>query len=206
MCASGIIPACNLTFDFKTKSQLMESPVHKILGKQFLITSFADKKLQIVNFIKSGYDQNKPILTNNAFLHFTAHLYYRSVIIDLYALYSGANRNNKNSFFAIDQQFKTIINPMAIDEVFTWLEKAEQDIRIIKELRDQQIAHYDFNIKEAISLNFNNLDLLNRLEVLSKKIISHLAASFIDIQVRVSYDFERKYHELQSLERLLKAL
>ena len=83
----------------------MQVSFRTMLGKQFLITSFIDQKIRIVNYIKPGYDDNKPVLINNTFLHFTAHIYYRSIIVDLYALFGKPNQSNKFSLFHIAQKF-----------------------------------------------------------------------------------------------------
>lgn len=75
--------------------------MENLLGKQYLITIYIAQRLQIINYILDGYNNNKPVLINNNFLHFTAHVYYRSVIVDLYALFGPPNNNNKNSFLFI---------------------------------------------------------------------------------------------------------
>lgn len=57
----------------------------------------------------------------------------------------------------------------ALKEVRSWLREYKSHIEIIKDLRHQQIAHHDFEQNEAISLNFDNLEILNDLYDLAKK-------------------------------------
>lgn len=180
-----------------------ENELQKLLGKQFLIAAYIESKLQIVNYIKEGYDQNKPILINNRFLHFTAHSYYLSIIVDLYALFGPANANNKNSFKHINSNYRYLLKSESIEIVHEWITKAEENIQIIKNLRHMQIAHYDFDSKEAIYLNFDNLTRINTLFELAKRIIQFYSAAILDKENSTSYAFEKKYHYLQSLERLI---
>jgi len=132
----------------------MKDYIKDMLGKQFLITSFIENRLQIVNYIKEGYDFDKPILMNNRFLHFTAHIYYRSIIEDLYALFGKAGKDNKYSFFHITKQYEDLFKPTTITIVQDWINDSKDDINAITHLRHKQIAHYDFSIKESIRLNF----------------------------------------------------
>jgi hypothetical protein len=181
----------------------MKDSMKDILGKQFLITSFIENRLQIVNFIKEGYDLNKPILMNNRFLHFTAHIYYRSIIVDLYSLFGKPSKDNKYSFLHITEQFKDFVKPTTIETVRNWIIASQDDINTITQLRHKQIAHYDFTKKESISLNFNNLFRLNNLYNLATRIISYYGESFLDEEDMVGYDFGRRHQYLDSLQRLI---
>lgn len=173
---------------------MTENHLQKVLGKQFLIAAFIETKLQIVNYIKEGYDSNKPILINNRFLHFTAHTYYRSIVVDLFALFGPANSHNKNSFRHITLKYQDLLNRNCIEDVSNWIQDVEDDINTIMHLRHKQIAHYDFEQKESISLNFDHLPQLNRLFQLAKRIINHLGHAFLNEEIRVGYDFDRKHH------------
>lgn len=182
---------------------MIENRLQKVLGKQFLIAAYIETKLQIVNYIKEGYDSNKPILINNRFLHFTAHTYYRSIVVDLFALFGPANSHNKNSFRHFNLKYEDTLNRSAIKAVEEWIDNADNDIRTIMLLRHKQIAHYDFEQKESISLNFDHLSQINSLFELAKRIIIHLGHAFLDEEIRIGYDFERKHQYLESLERLI---
>jgi hypothetical protein len=173
------------------------------LGKQYLIASYIENKLQIVNFIKNGYDENKPVLVNNRFLHFTAHVYYRSIIIDLYALLGPANSNNKYSFRHILNNRPEYLRPDSIDNIQKLLDMAADDISIVKNLRHTEMAHYDFTIRESIKLNFDNLSVINKLFQLSQTIINELGGAFLDEEATIGYDFNRRHSYLDSLERLI---
>lgn len=174
-----------------------------MLAKQFLIASYILEKLQIVNFIKEGYDNDKAILIDNSFLHFTAHIYYRSSIIDLYTLFGKANRNNENSFLSINESFNQVLKPDSIEVVKEWINNSQGDIMIVKDLRDKEIAHYDFRDKESISLNFDSLSQLNTLHSLAQKIITHYGDSFKNENDSIGFDFEIDYQNLESLKWLV---
>lgn len=175
-----------------------------LLGKQYLIAAYIEPRLQLANFIKEGYEADKPILINNRFLHFTAHNYYRSVALDLYALFGRADKNrNKYSFFHIDNRYESLVTVGSIHAVQSWLFAAEKEIKIVELMRHRQIAHYDFDKKASISLNFNHLTELNTLFNLAKQIISYCGNDFVDEEIRMGYVFERRSQYLDSLERLI---
>lgn len=181
----------------------MQQSFQKLLSEQFLITAFVEQKLQIVNYIKSGYDENEPILINNSFLHFTAHIYYRSVIVDLYALFGPGSQNNKCSIFNISKESGNKIKTDVLKKVRSWLKEKRNNIEIIKKLRHQQIAHFDFEQIESISLNFDNLEVLNDLFNLAKRIISLYGESTNEKSESMGFDFENKSQYVRSLKALI---
>ena len=180
----------------------MKDSLQNMLKKQFLIVYFIEQKLQIVNFIKEGFDNNKPILIDNSFLHFTAHIYYRSIIVDLCALFGSPNKINKNSLWVIEKDFKSFFETEIFETIKDWLSKSETDIKIIKNLRDKEIAHYDFIITESISFNFNNLYEINKLFSIAKKIICYYGSSFNE-NISIGFDLGNISDELYSLQDLL---
>src|SRR5688572_12345883 len=111
---------------------MVENELQKLIGKQFLITSYIESKLQIVNYIKEGYDSNRLVLINNSFLHFTAHTYYRSIIIDLHALFGTPNKNNKQSFKQVSNDHIELLNPGTVETVLGWINSAKEDIKAIE--------------------------------------------------------------------------
>ena len=136
-------------------------------------------------------------------MHFTAHTHYRSVIIDLYALFGPANNNNKYSFLQIDQRYTEHLRPGSIEAVYELIQNAKADIDIVRDLRHKEIAHYDFIDKEFISLNFKNLFRLNKLFELTKGILSFYGNSFLDEELWIGNVFERKHSYLEALEMLV---
>lgn len=78
----------------------MSEKLKDLVGKQYLLASYIEQRLQIVNYIIDGYNENLPVLGNNQFLHYTEHVFFRSIINDLYALF-GDNRNNKVNFWTL---------------------------------------------------------------------------------------------------------
>jgi hypothetical protein len=181
----------------------MPIPFKTMLRRQYRITAFIEKKIQIVNYIKAGYDNDMPILINSKFLHFTAHIYYRSIIVDLGALFGKPNKNNKYSFYYIDLNYKDNLKDKATDQVESWLAEHIDHIEVIKTLRDESIAHYDFNQTDTISLKYDDLEKLNDLYNLAKKTISYLGTATKDESESIQFDLERDYDEVKSLKRLI---
>jgi hypothetical protein len=183
----------------------MENEVQKLLGKQFLITAYIQPRLQIVNFIKDGYDSNIPVLMNNRFLHFTAHNYYRSIIVDLAALFTDKTTTHKNNFYRLTKDEAAILSlkPGTIVNIKNWLLEVKDEISIIRALRDKEIAHFDFDEKESISLNFDNRHIINTLFNLAEKIIAYSGKSFINEKFSITYDFERESQYIRSLKGLI---
>ena len=179
----------------------MENELQKLLGKQFLIAGYIEPRLQILNFIMDGYNDNVPVLMNNRFLHFTAHNYYRSVIVDLAALYTDKKTTHKNNFYRLtnDDVIISFLKPDTITEIKGWLSQVKNEVKVITTLRDKEIAHFDFDKKESISLNFDNRDIINNLFDLSKKIINNIGK-----HLSIGYDFERESQYIRSLKRLIK--
>jgi len=183
---------------------MKENSLRNLLGKQYLITAFIEPRIQIVNYIMDGYDNNVPILMNNRFLHFTAHNYYRSIIVDLCALYCDNRASHKYNFYKLlnNFHFETLLQPGTMSLIQTWLANQESAIGIIKVLRDKQIAHYDFE-QESIDLDFDNLKIITDLFDLAKRVIVRCGSSFIDEEQTIGYDFGRRSYYVTSLERLI---
>lgn len=59
----------NVNMDEEVKMTPRKRSLNEMLGDQFMILSVAKTKLDLLNYIKDGYDSNKPILKNNRFLH-----------------------------------------------------------------------------------------------------------------------------------------
>jgi len=183
----------------------MENEIQRLLGKQFLITAYIEPRLQIVNFIKDGYDNNVPVLMNNRFLHFTAHNYYRSIIVDLAALFTDKTTTHKNNFYRLTKDDAAILSlkPNAIVNIKNWLLEVKDETSLIRTLRDKEIAHFDFDEKESISLNFDNRHIINTLFNLAEKIIAYSGKSFMNENLSIAYEFERESQYIRSLKGLI---
>ena len=180
-----------------------ENKLQKLLGKQFLITAYIESRLQLVNYIKEGYDDNLSILINSRFLHFTAHTFYRSVIVDLFSLFGKPGKENRYSLLQINSDCSQFLNKQCIDDVAKLLSNCQDDIATITKLRHNQIAHFNFEQNEGISLDFDNLDILNTLFKTAVKIITMCGESFLAEEDRTGYDFERESQYIRSLEKLI---
>jgi hypothetical protein len=183
---------------------MRENTLHKLLGKQYLITALIEPRVQIVNYIRNGYDKNAPVLMNNRFLHFTAHNYYRSVVVDLCALFCNNKDSHKNNLHRLTQNpyFKKLLKPGTIAFIQTSLENNQSLIKVIADMRNKQIAHYDFK-NESIDFNFDNLKIVNDLFDLAKMIIIRCGSSFVKDDETIGYDFGRESDYVISLEELI---
>lgn len=173
--------------------------VQKLLDKQYLITSYIESRLQIVNFIVDGYNNNTSVLMDNRFLHFSAHIYYRNIIVDLVALFS-EGQNHKQSFYRIINN-NNIVKPDTRSDIQTWLSDKKSEIDRIKLLRNKEIAHFEFSYTEVISMNFDDLQIINDLSDLAKRIITKISSSFFNTE----YLFDTDNDFIDSLESLIEA-
>lgn len=186
------------------KNQLDE--LTQLLRNQFFITDLIKERLEIVNFIKNGYDDNEPVLNNNRFLHFTAHNFYRSIILDLGGLFIDRANTHKNNFHIIvkDDNNKRLLEPDAISDIKLWLEQSKEDITIINNIRDDQVAHLDLKERVEIDMNFDNIQTLNDLFELSKKILDKINKSFINAGHGFNHGYRRENRCLNDLKKLIK--
>ena len=163
------------------------------------------QKIQVVNFIKDGYDNNVPVLMTNGFLHYSAHIIARSIPIDLYALFGKANRNNQSAFGHI-KKYKDDLIDGTIDKVEAIIKSVQGEVDIISDLRNQQMAHYDFDVNEYISLTLKYVPSLNKLFEVAKDIILMLGTAVKGNPLGIGYQYEREADAVISLERLLKKI
>ncbi|QQL49258.1 hypothetical protein [Mucilaginibacter ginkgonis] len=183
-----------------------KNELHALVGRQFIITGFIQQKLEIVNYIKEGYDNNAPVLMNNRFLHFTAHNLYRSIIVDLGALFSDKKNTHKNNFNQIisNSKYSNSLKREAVLTIRDLIASQKDNIEEIIRLRDKEIAHYDFEaIPATIKFNFDRLKLINCLFETALKIIMICGESPIDKENSVHYSFDRYNQYLRSLKSLI---
>lgn len=148
----------------------------KLIENQQLILYFLEGKLDVVNYIRQGWEkETSKVLMYSQFLHRTAHIYYRSLYIDYCALYGVANPNNKNSFRHLIKRHRADIDPQNIMVLEWLLNNYHQDVLPIKTLiekRNSYIAHYDMSEETKISFRMENLQTFNELLPVSKRIIA----------------------------------
>ncbi|RYY51481.1 MAG: hypothetical protein EOO06_00315 [Chitinophagaceae bacterium] len=115
-----------------------------LLEDQYAILFVITSKLDIVNYIRDGYNTNKKVLSSNRFLHFVALNFYRSLIIDFGALF-GSGWTHFNSLYHI-RNFKDEIEEnhyCLIDSILQDYNKDRDIVKRIIDLRDTEVAHYD---------------------------------------------------------------
>ena len=160
------------------EQDLQEDPVIKLAAKQHLILSLIHQKLEIVNYIFNGWDTNQPILINTRFLHYTAHIFYRTIIIEIGALFLKKTETNKNNLhrYYKEEWVKQYLDEERIRNVEEWLKGVQSSISKIERLRHNEIAHFDFpdDKKPTVSFNFNNLMLLNQLFKVALNIVEYV--------------------------------
>lgn len=172
-----------------------ENSLFTLLKRQHLIWYHINEKIQIINFINDSSAKNKLDARYENFLTFTARIYYKTVVIELFALFGKAKPNNKNSFNWFDKpQYNKQIPREISNAIKNWLADVAGEIETLTRLRDTQMAHYDFPDRNIISVDLDQLSQLNKLHHLTKRIISLCEPSF-------GLDTGNAY--LESLEGLL---
>lgn len=166
-------------------------------GNQYLVLASAGNKLDIVNYILEGYHSNLPVLINNKFLHYTAHIYFRSVVIDLFALFGPPSSQNKYSFFLVNSGFNDTISEEYLSRKKIALKLIKDEKMTLSVLRNKEFAHYDFEEKNSISYSFEHIDGINKLYDTAKELVD-LGGQLLD----TSYDYTGN-GELHSLKRLI---
>lgn len=171
----------------------------QLVSRQHLIISYIKEKIDIVNAIKSEFENNT---LNNQFLLFTSHIYYRSIVVDLCSLFVD-RKTEKNNFHLLYGAVTTdILKPEAISLIKDILEKHKEDILIINNLRDKEYAHYDF-LTESISFNFDNFSIVNNLYQSAISILEITGSERINEDNTCEYDLMLDDY-LSSFKRLLQ--
>ena len=174
----------------------------QLARNQHLILSFIQEKLDIVNYILAGYENNEPIFMTNQFLHYTAHIYYRTIIVEFGALYINKLKNNKNNFHSYykEKWVRDFLNEESINKIRGWLDDISHNIKRNEILRHNTIAHFNFdNIESKISFNFEGLVVLNELFEVGMKILSCVGDGKID------YSYKNDSY-LTDLKRIIEDL
>jgi len=189
-----------------SNEQSLTKDVYKeFLEGQFLILWFVQEKLDVFNYISDGYEDHKPILVNNSFLFFTAQVFSRSIIVELAALFSDRN-TNKSNFHKIykAEENKNQIKPDACEKIKIILADCASDIKTIERLRDKEYSHFDFADKSGISLHFDHYDLMNKLYLVGKRILTIASTQRINPEKNFGFAFDTVKDSVESLHWLIE--
>jgi hypothetical protein len=188
---------------------MTKTPLNQLLSNQFLIFSFIKEKLEVVNFIRWGYDNNLPVLINNRFLHSVAHIYYRSVIVEICTLFDN-HKHQSNNFYLLVKPDKKFIRELSPETIALIEQKlAEAEVYFTDELRDirnEEVSHFRFKERTVISLNNKYLKELNILLKIAEDIIGTATDGQIDQTLVAAYATHRSGDALQSLQNLLQEI
>ncbi len=135
-----------------------------LLERQHLIVAYNKQKLEIVNHIVSGRANNDRSIIRSDFLLFTALVFYRSIIIDLCALFvnSSSHANNFHNIYK-SQTILQHLNPNVPRQIKLLIKHYSQEIERLQVLRNTQFAHHDFEKKPALHFNFDEIEAVNGL-------------------------------------------
>ena len=152
----------------------MKTPLNQLLSNQYLIFTFIKEKLEIVNFIRWGYDNDLPELIDNRFLHTVAHIFYRSIVVEMCTLFDD-HKHQSNHFHLLIKRDKIFIQELN-EETITDIKSKLQKSAIyftdeLREIRNEEISHFRFKDRTLISLNQNYLIELNKLLEIAKDIL-----------------------------------
>ena len=148
-----------------------------------------------------------PVLIDNRFLHSTAHVYYRSIIVDICTLFDD-NRHQSNNFHLLIKKGKKYCQELTPDSIILIEEKlAESEIYLLEEIiniRNEEISHYRFKEGTRISFNLEYLKDLNNLFEIAKQIIKIAEFGFADKSKNSGHRIGTPEHSLDSLQHLLR--
>jgi hypothetical protein len=180
-----------------------------LLSNQNLILSYIKEKLEIVNFIFWGYENDIPILKNNSFLHFTVHIYYRSIIVDTCTLFSD-NKHQGSNFHLLTDPTKKYLNALTAPCI-TNLNRKLTECKIyflkdILDLRNEEISHYKFRRNISISFDLEYLTELNTLYNIGIEILEIASSGFIESDKSSHYKTGLSGRGIKGLQKILKDL
>lgn len=175
---------------------------------QFKLLSFLNTKLEVFNYITTGYWTNKPVLKNNRFLIYVAHILQKALIIDFAALFDVSDYQKMNFHILYSKKFKDEMN----EETFMYLRDklnkyrpSKDPVKSIVHLRNSEVAHYDPNGSDvderlSIQLNWNYANEFNELFKVGKDVVQYLGK-----QWNTSYSFV-KPSKIRDLEKMVQVL
>lgn len=160
---------------------------------QFLILSIIKKNTDITNYLTHCIDNG--IITGYEFHYhlFTTHIYFRSTIIDLCALFENKPRTQKNNFFLYNApHIKPSIEPEKLVLVNKKLKGVKKAIENISTLRNKEYAHKDM-IESKIPFSLEELHNVTLLTNIGVEILSLFGG----------YDFQED-DEILSLRKMIE--
>jgi hypothetical protein len=190
----------------------LDTPLNKYLENQSIVLSYLWEKLKISRFLRWGYENDAPIVCDNAFLHFSSHLCLRSAILDLCALFDDHKYQAFNFYQLLNPKKKFIqeLNEESIENIKKELSKASILFPPVKSARDKEIAHYRFE-ESAINFSHALLPTLVELYMIAEEIFE-IATFGQKNETKKSYAVEIHFDDgssqdyLKSLHRLLKKI
>jgi hypothetical protein len=182
----------------------MKNELDFLLERQHLIIGYNKQKLEIVNHIHEGYTNNNRLIIKSDFLFFAAHVFYRSVVIDLCALF-GQGSGHKNNLYQLykNRDILKYLKPDVPGIIKAMIKKHSKEIKKIIALRNGEYAHYDFDDKPVIHMNFDELAAVNDLFTAAQNILLTCGKEKADETQNTHYELsDRDY--LNSLMRLIQ--
>lgn len=176
---------------------LAENELTALVGRQLMIVSYVNEKLDVLNCIYEGYKNNNKAFYNR-FLLFTAHVYFRSIVIDLGALFVDRNSEKQNLHKLYKNQAVVEILGENAEKIKILLHAQTSNVSRIHELRDKEYAHYDFPVN-AMSFSLAELETINLLFETVKDVLK-ICGKVLDTAFDLTMDDCRS-----SLERLLNS-
>lgn len=186
---------------------MISTSCQNLINNQALILSFIKDKLDIVNFIMWGYENNMPLLIDNEFLHSMTHVYYRSIIVEICTLFDN-NKYQSNNFHLLITKDKKYSKELTLDAIELIKEKLlDSENSLLAEIitiRNEEVSHFRFKDGNNISLNHKYLDELNFLFEIGCEIIKISQLGFIEISKCREHRIGLSGHSLHSLQRILQ--
>lgn len=156
-----------------------------LLGRQHFICSLMNDNLQVVNYINGELWNDLKSTRGKKYFILTAYQHYRTIIIDLVSLFAGNIKgNNRNSFHELLlNKYRFFIGDELYQKIQLILNASITLLEQFKNLRDKQMAHYDF--KNGISLKID-FELLKEANELSNraKLILNLCGGLMTSEIR----------------------
>lgn len=159
--------------DYRTAQQL--------LSDQLLILGLIHNKLEVLKYISDGHTNNKPVLSDNAFIQYMAQVFYRSLVIDFTALFGKDGINDGNSLQQLyNKKFDRDLPAEKLSEIRAILGSYKPDKNPIKRLtnyRNKEVAHYDITASNdglhriTAKFNWEFIDTMIELYGIAEKVI-----------------------------------
>jgi hypothetical protein len=186
---------------------MASSKFQNLLSKQALILSVLKDQLQVVHFIRWGYENDLPILINNHFLFSVSHQFYRSAILSVCALFDNHKYQSNNFHLLVDDTHKfskeiEVETKEKIKEKLTL--STQHSLPELIRIRNEEIGHFQFLNKASIQMNHRYLSDLISLYKIADEIIIVASKGTIDKDNSTTHFIGLLGDDLNSLQKLLK--